>query len=366
MKKLNKKIGIIGDALAPHFNEACANEMYLLSRELNIPVLTCNDLGIIPIKRLGQYFIVDRKFLKRRNPLLYLLNGAFFYFFIKLFERRFEVILSSAVVGSHLLNYLNYKKCILILNTLPYTAGSKEGKIFAKKIAPKLRGVIAQSQRVRNRLIELGIDTKKICLIYPWIDFNKFKCSEPPDSGEFRILFASAPIIEVEGGKIFREKGLLLLLEAFKEFTKHTNASLWLLWRGCYEEIVYSKIKELKLENKVKVINEIADMPSLYAQCHVTVVPYLNTRWNSEMPLSAVESLACGRPVVTTDVVEVAEIIEAYDCGCVSKPTKEDFASKLRECQINYQNYQQNCRRAAEDLFNLKIERIKEFIENVK
>jgi len=48
----------------------------------------------------------------------------------------------------------------------------------------------------------------------------------------------------------------------------------------------------------------------------------LNLKWSPEIPLSAVESMACGRPVVTTDVAEIAEIVKKYKCGFVSKPDK--------------------------------------------
>jgi glycosyltransferase involved in cell wall biosynthesis len=75
-------------------------------------------------------------------------------------------------------------------------------------------------------------------------------------------------------------------------------------------------------------------------------------RGGPEIPLSAVESLACGRPVVTTEVLEIAEIVKEYQCGCVAKPVKEDFISALVECKKNYALYQANCRRVAEELFN--------------
>ena len=44
------KVGIVGGRLAPYFFEAYANEMYLLSRELGIPVLACNDIGLYPFR----------------------------------------------------------------------------------------------------------------------------------------------------------------------------------------------------------------------------------------------------------------------------------------------------------------------------
>ncbi len=353
-----QKIGIIGDALAPNFNEAFANQMYLLSQVLDVPVLTGNNLGLAPLKKMGRYLIINARFLREgtRMPVLSLVNGAFFYPFIKYFERKLDIIFLTGGINSQFLNYMNLGKCILIINSMPFSANDEESRIFAHQFAPGLRGIIAQSQRISNRLVNIGVDQQKVHLLYPWIDLKKFKYTNPPNTKEFRILFASAPNLKGSPENIFEAKGLALLLEAFKEFTKSSQASLCLLWRGCYNGILMEKIKELGLETQVKVINEVADMPKLYAQSHVTVIPFLDTRWSPEMPLSAVESLACGRPVVTTNVVELAEVVQKYKCGCVVNPTKEKLKAGLMECQANYGLYQKNCRQVAEELFSLNLE----------
>ena len=105
---------------------------------------------------------------------------------------------------------------------------------------------------------------------------------------------------------------------------------------------LYDKIHELKLENCVEVIDDIVSMPEMYAKTHITVIPYLNLKRSPEIPLSAVESMACGRPVVTTDIAEIAEIVKKYKCGCTSKLMKNDFSKALEECKRNYQFYQKN------------------------
>lgn len=360
---MGQKIGIIGDSLAPRFNEAYANEMFLLSKELRIPVLTCNDLGLVPLKKIEQYLIVNMKFLLGKNQLLALLNGIFLYLLVKRFERKINIIFLPGGINIRFLNYLNLKKCILIINTIPFNSEDKEVRIFVKKFAPKLRGIIAQSERIRDKLIKMGLNPQKIRLIYPWVDLTKFNNTKPPGSEDFRILFASAPLTERPNEDIFEWKGISLLLEAFKEFAGDTKATLCLLWRGYYKDILKRKIKELELESRVNVINEVRDMPELYAQSHITVIPFLNTCWSPEIPLSAVESLACGRPVVTTDVVELSEIIQTYGCGCIAKPTKDDFLLALKECKENYAEYQRNCRNVAEELFCWDIEKFKRVIK---
>lgn len=355
------RIGIIGDALAPDFNEAFANQMYLLSQRLRAPVLTGNNLGLLPFKRMGQYFIVNTRFLRNGTPLLSLLNGAFFYPFVKWFERRFDVIYISAGIDSGFLSYLHLEKCIPIVNTIPFTNEDKEAREFTQKFAPRLRCMVAQSKRVKVQLMELGVDPERIHLIYPWVDLNRFRYSPPPPLEEFRLIFASPPNMESDSEDVFTAKGVPLLLEAFTEFAKHNEASLCLLWRGYYNKALYSKISELGLEGRVRVINEVADMPKLYAESHATLIPFLDTRRSPEIPLSAVESLACGRPVITTDVAELAQMVGDYKCGCVTKPSNYGLISALETCKMNYSMYQQNCRRCAEELFDfneVKLESI--------
>lgn len=346
-----RKTGIIGDALAPNFNEALANQVRLLSSALQAEVLTANKLGLTPFKKMGKYLIVNSRFLRKRLSLLSLVSGAFFFLLLKLFEARFDRIFLTGGIDSQFLKYINPGKCILITNSMPFSAEDDRARVFVKKYAPQVRGVIVQSQRVKDKLIKAGVNPQKIRLVYPWVDMNKFRYTEPVDAGEIRLISASAPNLEDSFEDIFKAKGIGLLLEAFKEFARLRRASLCLVWRGHCNEMLTNKIKELDLKNQIIVINEVVDMPQLYAQSHITVVPFQNTRWSAEIPLSAVESLACGRPVVTTNVVEIASVIEKYKCGCIVEPRKEDITTGLVECAANYQLYQKNCRQPAEVLF---------------
>lgn len=366
--KLSQKIGIVGDALAPHFNEAFANQMRLLSRELNLAVLTCNDIGFAPFKRMDNYLIVNGKFLREdsRKPLLSLLNGAFFYPFLKLFEKRHDVIILSGGINSGFLSHSKLEKCVLVMNSLPFSKESKEARRFAQKFAPRLKGIIAQSKRIKEKLLEIGVEPEKTHLIYPWVDLNKFKPTEPPPLDEFRILFASAPNAEIPGENIFEEKGIPLLLEAFKEFAKEHKARLRLLWRDYYNDALRAKIGELDLGDKVAVVNEVVDTSQFISESHIVVIPFLNTRRSPEIPLSAVESLACGRPIVATDIVEIAETIQEYSCGCVSGISKHELAASLRECSQDYHFYQRNCHRTVQEIFSADFGPLRRYLENLQ
>lgn len=354
------KIGIIATRIAPPFDESVANQMYLLSKKLNASVIAFDDIGYMLFKKRQQYFIINMNFFMKKVPIFSFLNLVFFYIIIKWYERKFDLVYLPSTIDSKFLNYLNLKKCIPVIASIP-SIENKSVEIFVKKTAPKLPAIIAQNNKVKNQLIDLGIDSNKIHVVHPIIDLNKFKNTEPQDLTKFRILFASAPRIEDN----FEGKGVSLLLESFKDFVEYNDAILYIVWRGVCINKLYDKIRELKLENCVEVIDDIVFMPEMYAKSHITVIPYLNLKWSPEIPLSAVESMACGRPVVTTDVAEIAEIIKKYKCGCVSKPIKNNFLEVLEKCKKNYSIYQKNCRKTAEELFNTNIGKFDEIHKNL-
>lgn len=350
----HERIGIIGELLAPPFNEAYANQMHILSRELSTPVLTCDDIGYTLFRRAGRYLIVNIKFLLKSTPFFSFLNGLLLYAIVKVWEKKFDVIILAAGVESEFLNYLDLTKCIPIVNST-FRVEKERMKSFVEKIAPKLKRIIVQSERVKRQLIESGVEPQKIHLIYPIVDQNEFRYSEPPSLNEFRILFASAPNVENPNENNFEAKGVPLLLEAFGEFIKEEDAILYIVWRGKYNKELYQMINRLDLKDHVKVIDEVVDMPETYAKVHITVIPFLNLWRSPEIPLSAVESLACGRPVVATAVGEIAELIQRYKCGCVAKPVKDDFLMALIDCKRNYLSYQANCLKTTTKYLRLQL-----------
>jgi len=349
----SRRIGIVGDALAPRFNEACAKQMRLLSQELDAPVLTCSDIGLAPFRRLGRYFIVNGRYLREdsRRPVLTWANGAFFYPFLKLFERNRDAIVLSGSVNSGFLPHLDLRKCTLIINSLPFSRDDPEANRFAEKVAPRLGAAIAQSKRVRERLLGMGLDAPRVRLAYPWVDLDALKPTEPPPLDEFKVLFASAPNAEIPGECIFEDKGVPLLLEAFSEVARKHRAVLRLLWRGYHREALWKRVRELHLEDAVEVVDRVADVSGFISDSHIVVVPFRNTLRSPEMPLSAIEALACGRPVVSTDVAEIAEVIQNHECGAVARPEVADLATALEQARKEFWRYQGNCRRVAEDMF---------------
>jgi glycosyltransferase involved in cell wall biosynthesis len=273
---------------------------------------------------------------------------------LKWFERRCDVILLAGGVESRFLCYLALEKCVPVIGTIDDQGAARR---FAREIAPRLRGVIAQSNRVRKQLIQLGGRADRIVRLYPLVNPELFDLpEETPPLNPFRILFASAPNVEAETEDNFRAKGVDLLLAGFRRFCAANAAELTILWRGRHNRDLKRSLEEQGLGRWVRVIDAVVpDMGAHYARTHVTVIPY-RTAWRSpQIPLSAVESLAAARPVVVTDVVEMAELVGCRNCGVVCSPDAADLARAFARCRDDYRRYQRECRAVAGELYRMSL-----------
>lgn len=351
------RVGIVGDSLGPGLNEANANQSCILAGVLNGRVVTCNELGRALLRKEGNYLIFNSRRFSKGPLVLSAVHGTLFYIILKFMERKFDVTYLVGGVDSAFLKYLDLRKCVLVLNTIPFNDSDRAVRMFKKRFTPKLAGIIAQGRSLQTRLVDMDVAPGKVHLVYPWVDLERFKCAEPPAADEFRLLFASAPTVEKAGEDNFESKGVSLLLDSLKELSKWHKVSLFMFWRGKYNGRLHEKINVAGLKSRIKVIDRVADMPLFYNNCHATVIPFKNLRRSPEIPLSAVESLACGRPVISTDVPEISSIIQTYNCGSVGEPVTGGFVQAIKECILRYRSLQKNCRSTAEELFAFELSR---------
>lgn len=213
--------------------------------------------------------------------------------------------------------------------------------------------VIVESSRMKKELVHAGIDPEKIKLLLPGIDLSYFTpATEDNDDEKFKILFASAPL----KSKHFKGRGIELLLESFKKFhEKYQNTKLVLAWRGKETERLKNKLSEIDAD--IELINEhISDMRALYQECSVTVVPYRDMEDNKDIPSSAIESLACGTPVISSDCTGLRDL--DIDEGCIFHKSgdKESLVSALKTSYTQHSKHAESSRKIAEEHFSLEKE----------
>ncbi|MDZ7623148.1 MAG: glycosyltransferase [Ignavibacteriaceae bacterium] len=137
-------------------------------------------------------------------------------------------------------------------------------------------------------------------------------------------------------GYVRKYKGLDILIEAFpKILSDNPNARLLIVGEFYDDPKEYFElIKKLKIEDKVKVINQFVpneDVAKYYQAADIVILPYRSATQ------SGILNVAYGfyKPVIVTDVGGLAEFVDEGKTGFVVKPNSPDA----------------NCRRSSRNFF---------------
>ncbi len=155
---------------------------------------------------------------------------------------------------------------------------------------------------------------KKIEIIPAGVDIERFKPRE--NEVEYTVFFLSL----LDG--FHRYKGLDYLLEAMNVVKKEIPGTKLKVGGGgkllgYYKE----KAASLDLKENVDFVGYVPNerIPDHYRNCNLFVLPSISARQEG-FGIVLLEAMACGKPVVTTDIVGVAEDIKKYNTGVVVKP----------------------------------------------
>lgn len=143
----------------------------------------------------------------------------------------------------------------------------------------------------KAQYIANGVDTERF---RPGLERNR-RISWGADAGSVLFGFVG----------LFRpEKNLEMLVRAFAA-AAISNAKLVLVGDGSGRPALELLCRDLRQEEKVIFAGSVQDMPSYYAAFDVFVMSSLT----EQMPMAMLEAMACGLPVITTDVGDVADIL---------------------------------------------------------
>ncbi len=117
------------------------------------------------------------------------------------------------------------------------------------------------------------------------------------------------------------------LLRAFAQATAGTKAELLLVGDGPEQQPSRLLARELGIQDRVRFLGERDALPELLAPADVFVL----SSSEESFGLSALEAMACGTPVVGTDVGGVREVVDDGVTGLLAPSNDVDtFAANLR------------------------------------
>ena len=197
---------------------------------------------------------------------------------------------------------------------------------FASPILNLLSTVTLGSRSIETIITKYGTSKSKIKYINSHIDLKKFKTKSK--SKPNRTVLFYGPLADRKGYKYivdiiprFKDNTFFIFLckrsEAFQKNKKQIN-------------------KQLKNQENYKIILDEKNLINYLSKANITVFPYPNLTATESNPLSVIESMAMGVPVVTSILPETQELFKNRKDILFSKPKdSKDLYKKVSELLNN-------------------------------
>lgn len=185
-----------------------------------------------------------------------------------------------------------------------------EAKLFA---SPRLRAVICNSRMVRDEIARhYGVSLDKLHVIYNGVDTEYFHprvhAEREPVRARHLVPFDASVFLFVGSG--FERKGLAAVLTAL---ARVPGAYLMVVGRDKHAGRYLERARALGIAERVRFLGRQGDVRPYYGAADAFVLPSLY----DPFPNAALEAMACGLPVVTSNTSGAAEILRDGDNGYV-------------------------------------------------
>ncbi|CUU08920.1 Glycosyltransferase involved in cell wall bisynthesis [Candidatus Thermokryptus mobilis] len=218
---------------------------------------------------------------------------------------------------------LKYDKRLVITQwqNIPFAYGFRgynfvKSKRF-KKIVEAVDVAIATSERAKLTLVLEGFPEEKIQIVKPGVDVEKFR----PMAKDFNLMrnlgINEDDKVILFSGRLQWQKGIIVLLNAFKLLVMDKDFDgnkLKLLIVGGGQLLNWLKkfVRFLDIEKNVIFAGYVDydEMPKFHNLADVFVLPSIpDKRWQEQFGMVLIESMACGKPVISTLSGSIPEVV---------------------------------------------------------
>lgn len=191
-----------------------------------------------------------------------------------------------------------YFKRESLLNRFRYYLG--------KFIVGRADGIRVVSERIKQSLLEMGIEEEKISVVPIHTEISD-KRLEISNRNRDKFIFLTV-------GRLVPVKNIDMQFEAMAEVVKkYPGAELWIVGDGSEKGKLKLKIENRKLQNCIKLCGWHDDLAEFYQEADVFLLTSNYEGWG----LAAVEAASFGLPIIMTDVGCAGEVIINGESGIV-------------------------------------------------
>jgi len=252
--------------------------------------------------------------------------------FYLIFSRAYSSRLFSFWIADKTYHLWLFRLAKLLRYRLVFTIISGLDKNYSNlKIADV---IVCQSNKMYSKIRAI-FPNKRVELIYPWTDLEIFT----PAKKSVDIFIPSIPYKI----KDFDERGINNIIKVLQ--TKKFSSKIVFRSQESYDYFSNLKLGDTKLINKILEDYELAK-----EMANSKVMPLLYKENVPDMPLSAVEGLACGCALICSSEMGISEIVKKEGCGFLAG---KDLVRDISRACLNSQ-MRKKSRKVAEKLFDKK------------
>ncbi len=257
------------------------------------------------------------------------------------------------------IEYNNFFDQVELLNDL---AIGKQNLNAADKI-------ITISNATKDYVLRLGAKPEKVKVIYNGVDLARFRAiNGKRQETRKKLGIPSNAVVVLTVRRLVYKNGIDTLLDCAKiAVNKNPNIVFLVVGKGPDLESVRMQITQLGIQHNFRLAGFVsdADLPSYYNAVDLFVLP---SKSGEGLPLVALEAMACGLPVVATDVGGIKEIL-LDDYGKLVPPNQPELLADavLEFAAIDFSSRKSELRARIEEQYSWEsnVERLTQLYEEL-
>jgi glycosyltransferase involved in cell wall biosynthesis len=212
------------------------------------------------------------------------------------------------------------------------TARGSDLNVIARHAVPRrwirwaaahAQGLVAVSSGLKDRLVALGVAGERVRVLRNGVDLRQF---HPGDRAAARRRqgFTRPTLIAV--GNLVALKRHRLMVEALALVPE---ADLVIVGDGPERDAIKALAAARGIAGRVRLLGRLpqSELPEIYAAADLLLLVSTNEGW----PNVLLESMACGTPVVVSNLAGIGDIVAAAAAGrIVAEPTPQRLAEAIR------------------------------------
>jgi glycosyltransferase involved in cell wall biosynthesis len=195
--------------------------------------------------------------------------------------------------------------------------------------ATKASGLITVCRALKDVLVEMGVDDGKIVPLRNGVDLQMFRPPEDRETLRKKLGITGKTLLSV--GYLIERKGHNFTIEALKYLP---DVTLLIAGTGPEQKNLQAQIQALGLAERVKLLGSVSHerLKDYYGTVDIMVLASSREGWANVL----LESMACGTPVVATDIWGTPEVVACPEAGVLVQRNASSIADGVTRLFDNY------------------------------